>query len=251
MNSGPGFNDKEDRADGSAPSNGNSGAKSDLNTPMAPMPDQSVSDGGLDEVVFMNRAKLTVDGIVDALAKTSSLEEISMVLEKFNQQVDDLQKLSQTTYAIEEFAIRVGSKREAQSVYDSLVAAKSLELEIAPEVLHMIPVANYGILVTRYNSGHYTDHVTPHTTEYRHSDEQIFSPDAQERIVADTQKLVAKGYIQDAAAEGFDNWMVNEKTGQVSLSGWTSLARAESQEDLDDFQSDMLDLVSTKPRSLG
>jgi hypothetical protein len=186
-----------------------------------------------------------VSNIVNSLANAETVKEVLSVLDTFVEQVDGMEKVTATTYSLGDYVFNMDNLADQNRLYERLITATELGLGSAPELLHHVPLDKFGVMVTRLRSGSIQDHEAPYSRDYSFSEEALFDPKAVSIVRADMETLIDNGYIHQAAADGFECWLVNRESGAVSLTAWQSLQRAESADDLDDFRAAIEKLLAS------
>lgn len=210
------------------------------------------TSGELQGEMFVNRTASVspevVRNIADSLAKAENDKEILGVLEEFTRQVPEMEQLTVSSYSLGEYLISVDAIADQKELYEGLLKVHGIELQSAPEIINQIPIGTTGILITRFKSGDFSKHETPYLGEYRHSSEALFNPDAVEVLRADVEKMIEHGLVHDWAAESFDCWLVNTETGQISITGWHTLRRASTADELAKFRDTINQMLEKKAK---
>ncbi|MDA0832904.1 MAG: hypothetical protein O2931_01685 [Planctomycetota bacterium] len=184
--------------------------------------------------------------LADSLSKAKNNKEILSVLAEFTRQVPGLEKHTVGSYSLGEFLISLDYLDDQKELYEGLIKVYGMDLQIAPEIINQISVGTTGLLITRFKSGEFSKHETPYLGNYRHSVEALFNPDAVAVVAADVEKLIEHGLIHEWAAESFDCWVVNTETGQISITGWHTLRRASTADELAEFRDSINQMLERK-----
>lgn len=182
-------------------------------------PNPLTEEAGTDTFERMPAINLLPDKLKQVWMQLLSARDHNDVYDTMDRAVHDIPGFKEDpedplTHYYQNFKITQGLSMHLDHEVDSINYANTQRITAAPSL----------VVAARLNTGH-----TFMLTQRDHAwvpfskNQQLVTPIAQQKFLAEMKKLADQGYVHAYGAKGDAHWFVNPEKGQLMLNVWSSL----------------------------